>query len=213
MEEQQDNKVAKGFDRDIDYVKIKDKLLENCDKIYKKLTIETITKSDFRIGLNQLSYTLIALIQLKNGSRISEACEAFRIFVKNKDFKTKAIVKIAKSDGIKFNYKTKQKKKSKARYRKLVFPPWIDDKMINIIKDNPLIIILIKSKRLKKRVLDYLLMYFDCNTHSLRYACINYLINTEKLPLNIVAKFVGHTNVSQLVTYTQTKDCDKKFLI
>jgi len=212
--EEENNKIAKGFDRDIDYLTIKQKLLKNLDELCEKLQKKQ-TGYEIACTHNQIAYVIVALIQLKNGSRISEACSAFRIFlkefVKNKDFNEKVVVKIAKSAGVKYNWQTKNKKISKARFRKMAFPTWINKKFIDIIVDSEAISILVISKRLKKRVLDYLLRYFNCNTHSLRYACINYLLNEQKLQMNIVAKFVGHTNVSQLVTYTQTKNTDKIF--
>ena len=37
------------------------------------------------------------------------------------------------------------------------------------------------------------------------------MIYEEKRQSNDVAKFVGHVNVNQLVTYTQQKNCDKIF--
>jgi len=64
---------------------------------------------------------------------------------------------------------------------------------------------------LKRRTCDYLLRGFDCNTHSLRYACINYLLYDQKKEMAIVAKFVGHTGIAQLVRYTQLKESDKIF--
>ena len=52
---------------------------------------------------------------------------------------------------------------------------------------------------------------FSCNTHSLRYAFINHMIYVENRPLPDIAKFVGHKNINQLVTYTQQKNCNKIF--
>lgn len=43
---------------------------------------------------------------------------------------------------------------------------------------------------------------FECNTHSLRYAFINHMINVEQLPLNTIAKMIDHANIDQLVLYT-----------
>lgn len=150
------------------------------------------------------------MIQLRCGSRISEACSAFVLFCK-KGFDCKVTVKIAKSETTK--YKTVGKKKqlitTKARFRNMIFPEWVDASELRAdlcerLKDIPF-------DKLKKRVLDYLLRYFNCNTHSLRYACINYLIYEKNLPLNTVAKLVGHVGLNQLTTYTQQKNVDKVF--
>ena len=202
--------VAKGFDRNIDYMPIKEKLIEHYNKLVDKLNGLDQDKATYkrskRVVLANIIHTLIPMIQLRCGSRISEACCAFELFCKN-GFNKKVTVKIAKSEGIKYN--KGKKYVSKARYRHMIFPDWVD--ISNIKKD------LIKRMenmpmyRLKKRVLDYLLRYFDCNTHSLRYACINYLIYDQELPLNTVAKLVGHVGLNQLTTYTQQKNVDKVF--
>ena len=97
---------------------------------------------------------------------------------------------------------------TKARYRKIIFPlNWIDP--TPHIADLKKKFETIRPDRVKKRVLDYMLRKFKCNTHSLRYACINYLIYTQKTELNTVAKFVGHVNMEQLTRYTQQKNVDK----
>ncbi len=60
-------------------------------------------------------------------------------------------------------------------------------------------------------VLNYMLRNFQCNTHSLRYAYINYMLYDKKQQMAIVAKFVGHSNLNQLMRYTQNKEVDKMF--
>ncbi len=64
---------------------------------------------------------------------------------------------------------------------------------------------------LKQRVLDFLLTNFKCNTHSLRYAFINYMLYEKKVEMTLVAKFVGHVDVSMLVRYSQNKNADNIF--
>lgn len=205
-----DIEVAKGFDRNIDYLPIKDKLIKHYNNLILKLDNLDHTKDTYerskKVVLANLIHTIIPMIQLRCGSRISEACNAFLIFCEN-GFDKKVTVKIAKSEGIKYN--KGKKYVSKPRYRHMIFPDWIDIK--NIEKDICERVKDIKKDRLKKRVLDYLLRYFECNTHSLRYACINYLIYDQKLPLNTVAKLVGHVGLNQLTTYTQQKNVDKVF--
>ena len=93
----------------------------------------------------------------------------------------------------------------------MMWPSWIPIRIYDMLIDNKDVEELIKCGRLKKRVLDYLLINFSCNTHSLRYAFINYMIYVKKRPINDVAKFVGHANVSQMVTYTQTKNSNQMF--
>lgn len=43
---------------------------------------------------------------------------------------------------------------------------------------------------------------FECNTHSLRYAFINHMINEHKMPLNTIAKIIGHANTNQLIIFS-----------
>jgi len=205
-------KLETGFDRGLDYSDIKKKLGKDFKKKYNQLDqLEegcTGYESKKKILVNQLTYLLLALIQLRNGSRIVEAVWCFRQFIKDRDFKKTILVKIAKSESMKYDRRTKEKYMSKIRYRKMVFPiSWINldkDTYDNIEKYSDLI----TDFRLKKRVLDYLLIYHDCNTHSLRYCFINYMINEKKVPLNDVAKTVGHVDLSMLTRYTQAKNID-----
>jgi len=200
--------IAKGFDRGIDFKDMKKKLIVNYNFIVK--FIDELNEDDkFYIRtrkkyLHRLIYNLIAMIQLRNGSRIVEACTALPLFLKN-GIDNKVIVKIAKSKSVK--YKNGEQYETKARYRKIIFPfKWIT---LKFKKDIEFYIKLIDESRLMKRVLDYMLKYFNCNTHSLRYAFINFMLHDQKKEMSIVAKAVGHVNVDQMVRYTQTKNVDK----
>lgn len=203
--------IARGFDRNIDYLPMKNKLIESYNNIIEK--IKVLEENDMTIVRRiiqlkkKMVYILVAMIQLRNGSRISEACNAIKYFFIKDDYQNKLIVKIAKSEAIK--YKDGKKIITKPRYRKMIFPnDWLVRFNPDFVKDA---FCHIPFNRLKKRVLDYLLNYHKCNTHSLRYACINYLIYDMKRPLNDVAKFVGHVDLSMLTKYTQQKNCEKIF--
>jgi integrase len=199
--------INKGFDKGIDYLTIKEQFINELNKIYQ--LIDDSDYYDNKINKNKLIYLIISMIQLRNGSRISEACSAFREFIIKGIYGNRIVVKIAKSSGMKFNRTKKKKILMKARYRQMMFPKWIDTKIIDCFKNSHNDFI--NEERLRKRVLDYLLKNFDCNTHSLRYAYINYMLMIKKTPMNIVSKFVGHTTVSQLVTYTQNKNVEALF--
>lgn len=213
IDEDEEPVIATGFDRGIDYEPMKNKLINCCKKYYDELvSLEKNTPHfKYKIGTvkSKILYCCIAMIQLRNGSRISEACGAMKYFCKEDNFNKRVIVKIAKSESIK--YKDGKQYTTKPRYRKMIFPiNWIDnfDSIKDIIEE---IFSTIPYSRLKKRVLDYLLINHQCNTHSLRYACINYLIYDKERPLNDVAKFVGHVDLSMLTKYTQQKNCEKIF--
>jgi integrase len=124
------------------------------------------------------------------------------------DIKTHIIVKISKSESTKVK-KDGAKIKTKARYRKMIFPQWISEEDFIFLRDHHDTKKLRKSQSMMKRTLDYLRKYHNCNTHSLRYAMINYLLNEKKIGMYIVAKFVGHVNTNMLVRYTQNKNVDK----
>lgn len=203
--------IARGFDRGVDYLPMKNKFIDEYNLLLNKL--ENIDDNDcssvvktIRIK-KRIVYLLISMIQLRNASRISEACDAIKYFDIRDAYNTKIIVKIAKSESIK--YKNGQKIVTKPRFRKMIFPTdWLTSFNRDYIRDA---LHHIPFNRLKKRVLDYLLLNHKCNTHSLRYACINYLIYDMKRPLNDVAKFVGHVDLSMLTKYTQQKNCEKIF--
>lgn len=205
-------KVAKGFDRDIDYKLIKQKFISEYEMLINKL--EELDEEDKKyinhkkLIINKIIYLITAIIQLRNGSRIIEACKSIKLFFDKNNFKDKIIIKIAKSESVKYKKDTKEKYVTKPRFRKIIFPnKWINEiKFIDDIKSHLLNIPII---RLKQRVLDYLLKYFDCNTHSLRYAFINFMLYDQKKEMILVAKMVGHVDVAQLVRYTQTKNIDE----
>jgi hypothetical protein len=203
-------KLETGFDRGLDYSVVKEELIQDLQTKYNQLEgIDPKYISKKRILVNQITYLLLSLIQLRNGSRSIEAVWCFRQFIKERKFKETILVKVAKSESIKYDRISKKQFKSKIRYRKMVFPiSWIklDKDTFDDIEKNSSII---NNNRLKKRTLDYLLKYHECNTHSLRYCFINYMINDRKIPLNDVAKTVGHVDLSMLTRYTQAKNIDK----
>lgn len=213
--EYEEQQVAKGFDRGIDFLTIKNKLIEAYNNLENHLSDLAISHIKF-VGkrsrlYNRLIYTIIALIQLRCGSRISEAVRAFRKFINLGKIDGKVVVKISKSESKKKKKDTGEEFTTKARYRKMIFPTdWItidNDKLKNFKFYSEGI----EDDRMKKRVLDYLLLYFNCNTHSLRYAFINHMLFVEKKEPALIAKYVGHVNMNQIVTYTQNKQVDQLF--
>lgn len=196
--------ISRGFDRGIDYETIKKKLIKCLDKLYAKY-LEKPTN----VGIKRLVYTIISMIQLRCGSRISEAVKAFILFMKN-GIDKRVIVKVSKTGAIKVK-KDGTKFRTKVKGREMKWPDWINKEIYEVVKNNKTTKDIIKAGTLKKRVLDYLLINFECNTHSLRYAFINYAIYVLKRPINDVAKHIGQANVAQMVTYTQQKNADQIF--
>jgi hypothetical protein len=202
--------VDHGFDRGIDYKEIKQKLIDKYKEQLKALDNTTLSAYDRKCLINKQLYCLVSIIQLSNGSRVLEACKALKIFFKKGDTTNKILVKIAKSECVKTN-KEGEEYTTKARFRKMKFPNgWIDftltDELKRYLKK-------IKIINLKQRVLDYLLKNFDCNTHSLRYAFINFMLYEKKVEMSLVAKFVGHSSAAQIVRYSQNKKADELFEI
>ena len=200
-------KISTGYDRGVDYKEMKEKFIKDYDKLNDAIanldTADRWYDSKKRKAFSRSIYTLIVMIQLANGSRISEACCAFKLFVE-KGTEEKVIVKIAKSKSIK--YKNGKKYITPTRFRKMQFPKWIEmkhsDQLQEYVND---------MDNLPKRSLNHMLRNYDCNTHSLRYAFINYMLYDQKREMTAVAKFVGHTDIDQLIRYTQNKESDKLF--
>jgi len=206
-----------GFDRGVNFNTIKDKLIKDYEGIIANY--DNLDPNEKGYGkkkellMRKHIYTVIAMIQLRNGSRISEAVDAFNIFMEpDRAVSEKALVKIAKSKTLKYKKNTKETYTTKTRYRKMIYPvDWIDSHIPN--GENIRDFLNEYEGNLMKRVLDYLLNNYDCNTHSLRYAFINHMLYDQKKEMALVAKFVGHSNVGQLVRYTQAKEADKLFNI
>ena len=201
---EEESKISHGFDRGVDYDVMKDKFINCINKLKEK-----IDKDNKPIDIKRLVYCTLASIQLANGSRISEAVRAFVIFLK-RGIGKRVEVKISKSGAIKV-MKDGNKKKTKVRYREMQWAPWITDDVYQIMKDNEIVEAMIEAGTLKKRTLDFLLINFECNTHSLRYAFVNHALYVWKRPISDVAKFVGHANTAQMVTYTQLKNSNQMF--
>jgi hypothetical protein len=215
-----EDKVKKSHDRGIDFLPMKQKLIDE----YAKESKDFLEKNKYitRNGNNTL-YLLIEMIQLRNGSRICEAICAFKKFLKADDLTLLIDVKIAKSVAKKRIVNkdaTKLENLHKVittpiRFRKMEFPLYwikdivdIDELLTKLQKTHQE---MIDKETLRSNVAEYMIRHFNSNTHSLRYAFINYMIEDKKTSLNTIAKFIGHANVSQLVTYTQQKKSDKLF--
>lgn len=192
-----------GFDRGIDYEKTKKLLIDKYNETDLNCQKNDITEKRRDIYARQLIYLLIAMIQLRNASRVSEAVRAFMKYKHDNQINNKVIVKISKSDAAKKN-KDGNMVKPKPRYRNIVFPDWV------VVDENEIMRTLAKIPidRLKHRTLDYLLK-LGFNTHSLRYSRINFLLNKKKEDIGTVAKYVGHKNLQTILNYVGKQNVDK----
>lgn len=176
-----------SFDKKLDYETIKKQI---DDKIFELTNQINDNYNEHKI--KALSNCTIAVIQLTNGSRISEAIKATDFFIQNTSKKS-THVKISKR---KDNVSRVMKLPSNITPQilemiKMVF------KQYNVQNQNDI-------DKLSSKTRTYLYSNFDkINTHSLRYALINYLSIKKLVPLNLVSKIVGHKNLNQLINYTQ----------
>jgi integrase len=174
----------KSFDRNVDYVKIKQELL---NEIYNIINFTDETK------FIRIVYIIICLIQLRNGSRISEAIKCFRSFV---------------DDSTKYKFEIDlSKRRNNKTTRDFNIPEFIDTNILHLaicLTTNDILTddLNVVASRIRK----YIYVYHNkINTHSLRYAYINWLLTDNKVNINNVAKIVGHTTVNHIVRYTQNK--------
>ena len=181
-----------SFDKKLDYETIKQEIDNKLSQLFSDL------ENDYNEHkVKALSNCTIALIQLTNGSRISEAIKTTAFFVKNPS-RNSTHIKISK------------RKDKVTRVMKL--PININPKILSLIS------VVFKQydiedekdlAKLSSKVRTYLYDNFNkINTHSLRYALINYLSIKKQVPLNLVSKIVGHKNLNQLITYTQNHHVD-----
>ena len=208
-----DEQNGRGFDRGINYSQIKKDLLVKLqqDHFYitkdstKDSTKKELNPSDIWI-INRIIKIFIALIQLRNGSRIQEAVHAFYRFYNDPSLKNVRVV-LAKSR------KNGPLVKTKARHRLMVNPiEWcknLKPDVFTVMKKLKIADSCIQNKNLKKAVLDYMRKNHKCNTHSLRYAFINHKITDKKTDINVVAKIIGHSNIRYILTYTQQNLADE----
>jgi len=161
------------WDKGADYVKVAELL---------KTKIEIYSKKNDKKSLGILSKLVIYSIQLRNGSRISEALEAYYNFKRGK----------YKHELGKIKTTVKVRKKKKTVLREMILPEWID---ITLLKKLYSKVSINSLKSCCKRHTGY-------NTHSLRYSYITYLLEKGINPA-IVAKITKHSKLDMILKYAQ----------
>jgi site-specific recombinase XerD len=128
-------------------------------------------------------YDAILLIQLRNGSRVSEAVRAFLQFLRAKSLEVEVEVS----------------KKRKREKRLMVIP----SELLSVV--SPCFDLRdAEERKLVDRVKNYCRYTYGFNTHSLRYAFITYLLRMGVSP-SIVAKITRHSRLEYIQRYTQEK--------
>jgi ribosomal protein L31E len=168
------------MDRGTDYVEIKNLLIKSLNEYFEQ-DINIITDN-----IHKPIYLIISLISLRNGSRISESVKAFKLFMLN-------------PNADKVNVKISKRKDGKTRL--MFFPNNVENDMLKIIDKINHKIIYKNNKKLSSCVRVFLGKYYNTNTHSLRYAFINYLLYTNNLPAEVVSRIVGHKSLNTLNNY------------
>ena len=136
---------------------------------------------------NTRCYLIVALIQLRNGSRVSEAIRAFKEWVRSG--KTELHVRVSK--------------KKREETRLMIIPAEVQQYRIACVD-----LVDIEDNVLRERVRATLYYYFKINTHSLRYAFITYLLKNHVNPA-IVSKLIKHSRLDTLLSYVQEKEAER----
>lgn len=140
-------------------------------------------------GLKRRLYLIIALIQLRNGSRVGEAIDF--LYNISCEYKREGLVRVEKrKDGYE---------------RLMVLPKEISKADVLSVKG-----VLEEElnrhgkKGLVVRVSTWLRKTYGFNTHSLRYAFVSYLAK-RGYPPQLIAKITGHRRLDYILHYTQEK--------
>lgn len=136
---------------------------------------------------NTKCYLIIALIQLRNGSRVSEAIRGFKEWIKTN--KTEIYVRVSK--------------KKREETRLMIIPSEITHYRLYCVD-----LVDVEDIVLRERVRATLRYYFKWNTHSLRYSFITHLLKIGVNPA-IVSKAIRHSRLDTLLSYVQVKESER----
>lgn len=164
------------YAREVDYLYIRERLL----------------KSFRRNALSRrraACYDAALLVQLANGSRVSEACEALARFIAAGEREMRVRVR----------------KKKRYEDRLMVVPRVLDrEELVELCSD----LAELELSKLVNRVKKYAEYAHGIRTHALRYAYITYLQRAGE-SLGIISKAVGHSRLDYILTYTQKREADE----
>jgi len=145
---------------------------------YRRFIRGRVLRPRYRAALRDVNILVLALV---NGLRISEAIESYYMWLESNGAESRFNVKLAKS---------------RDRYRLCIVPGIFDKVDLAATKNLP---------RPRKQALNnFSRRNFGFNTHSLRYAFINYLLS-RGVDVPLVSKIVGHKNLDTILAYIQSK--------
>lgn len=160
-----------GWDKGLDYESVYARLVRKINSV----------RSD-----SARCYLIVALIQLRNGARVSEAIRAFKEWLRSG--KSELYVRVSK--------------KRRGEQRLIVIPEEVEQYRLRCVD-----LVDVDDKILRERVRYSLYYYFKINTHSLRYAFITYLLRNGVNPA-LVSKMIRHSRLDTLMHYVQVKESD-----
>ncbi len=160
------------WDRGIEYGLLRKRLL----RLYRRMREKADKSRRYR---KRLVHTLVLMIQLRNGCRVSEAVEALQKMALTGQ--RKVMVRV---------------RKTKKEEREVVLPKSVPDSDLRLIREDTKTLTADQVKSFAKYNL-------GINTHTLRYAFITHLAVEKGIQPNVVAKITGHVDLDHLITYTQ----------
>ncbi|MCD6348658.1 MAG: hypothetical protein J7L91_03455 [Candidatus Korarchaeota archaeon] len=162
------------WDRGIEYDLLRKRLL----RLYRRMREKADRSRRYR---KRLAHTLVLMIQLRNGCRVSEAVEALQ--------------KMASTGQRKVMVRVRKTKKEEKK-REVVLPKSVPDSDLRLIRED------VKALTVDQ-VKSFARYNLGINTHTLRYAFITDMTLRQGIQPNLVAKITGHVNLDHLITYTQ----------
>ena len=164
---------------------------ETYERLVECLTSKKIANKWFQVGHRQQDVAIL-LIQLRNGSRISEAIDAYTTFCNNG---TRILLVRTRKRGYTFEViDGKKKRKSHGNtpetphYRKMIIP---DEVVQRDIGYQPTVY----------RLSSWCKAVFGFNTHDLRYCYIGHMTN-KGYPAQIIARTTGQKTLNMVLDYT-----------
>jgi integrase len=145
---------------------------------YRKFIRGRVLRPRYRASLRDANILILALV---NGLRISEAIDCYYQWLESNGAESRFNVKLAKS---------------RDRYRLCIVPGIFDRVDLAATRGLP--------RPRKQSLNNFSRRNFNFNTHSLRYAFINYLLS-KGVDVPLVSKIVGHKNLDTILSYIQSR--------